>query len=121
MLKGEAGEIRPMTPKVNVSGRRLARARRRRHAGSMGESGGHNRVEGEVSGNRLTLYPEGPDRLHALIRPLGGARETLRFLYYMFMDDRAGTRVRDALIAASERGVKVWLLVDGFGSTGNME
>ena len=121
MLKGEGGEIRTKLAKVNVSGRRLARARRRRHAGSMGESGGHNRVEGEVSGNRLTLYPEGPDRLDALIRLIEEAKETLRFLYYMFMDDNAGTRVRDALIAAAERGVKVWLLVDGFGSTGNME
>ena len=87
----------------------------------MGESGGHNRVEGEVSGNRLTLYPEGPDRLDALICLIEEAKETLRFLYYMFMDDRAGTRVRDALIAAAGRGVEVWLLVDGFGSTGNME
>lgn len=79
------------------------------------------RVAGEVSGNRLTLYPEGPDRLEALIRLIEEAKETLRFLYYMFLDDAAGTRVRDALIAAAARGVKVWLLVDGFGSTGNMD
>jgi len=79
------------------------------------------KVAGEVSGNRLTLYSEGPDRLEALIRLIGEARESLRFLYYMFLDDRAGTRVRDALIAAAERGVEVWLLVDGFGSTGNMD
>ena len=79
------------------------------------------RVAGEVSGNRLTLYSEGPDRLDALIRLIEEARESLRFLYYMFLDDSAGTRVRDALIAAAERGIRVWLLVDGFGSTGNME
>ena len=78
------------------------------------------RVEGEVSGNRLTLYPEGPERLDALIRLIDEARESLRFLYYMFLDDAAGTRVRDALIAAAGRGVEVWLLVDGFGSTSNL-
>jgi cardiolipin synthase len=73
----------------------------------------------EVDGNRLTLLSDGPERLDALIALIDGARESLRFLYYMFMDDASGTRVRDALIAAAERGVEVFLLVDGFGSTGN--
>src|SRR5437764_15487170 len=73
----------------------------------------------EVDGNRLTLLSEGPARLDALIALIDGARESLRFLYYMFLDDAAGTRVRDALIAAARRGVRVSLLVDGFGSTGN--
>jgi cardiolipin synthase len=72
-----------------------------------------------VDGNRLTLLPDGPARLDALIGLIDGAQESLRILYYMFLDDRAGTRVRDALIAAAGRGVRVLLLVDGFGSTGN--
>jgi cardiolipin synthase len=74
-----------------------------------------------VGGNRLILLPEGPQRLEALIGLIEGARETLRFLYYMVKDDASGTRVRDALIAAAARGVKVSLLVDGFGSTANRE
>jgi len=78
-------------------------------------------VAADVGGNRLTLLPEGPERLDALIELIEEARETLRFLYYMFMDDNAGTRVRDALVAAAGRGVKVWVLVDGFGSTGNLD
>lgn len=73
----------------------------------------------EVDGNRLTLLPDGPARLDALIGLIDGAQESLRVLYYMFMDDASGTRVREALIAAAARGVKVWVLVDGFGSTGN--
>ncbi|HEX4738042.1 MAG TPA: phosphatidylserine/phosphatidylglycerophosphate/cardiolipin synthase family protein [Allosphingosinicella sp.] len=73
----------------------------------------------EVDGNRLALLADGPARLDALIALIDGARESLRILYYMFMDDASGTRVRDALIAAAERGVKVSVLVDGFGSTGN--
>ncbi|MEA3053635.1 MAG: cardiolipin synthase [Sphingomonadales bacterium] len=75
----------------------------------------------EVAGNRLTLLAEGPERLAALLALIGEAKESLRFLYYMFMDDSSGTRVRDALIAAAARGVKVWLLVDGFGSTANRD
>ena len=75
----------------------------------------------EVEGNRLTLLADGPDRLSALLDLIEGAKDSLRFLYYMFMDDKSGTRVRDALIAAAGRGVRVWLLVDGFGSTANRE
>jgi cardiolipin synthase len=75
----------------------------------------------EVGGNRLTLLPEGPERLDALIALIDEARESLRILYYMFLDDSAGTRVRDALLAAAARGVTVSVLVDGFGSTNNLD
>lgn len=75
----------------------------------------------EVEGNRLTLLAEGPERLDALLALIAGAKESLRFLYYMFMDDASGTRVRAALIAAAGRGVRVSLLVDGFGSTANRD
>ena len=37
-------------------------------------------------------------------------------LMYMFNPDRDGDAVRDALTAAAARGVKVTLLIDGFGS-----
>jgi cardiolipin synthase len=76
-------------------------------------------VSVEVAGNRLTVLADGPARLEALIALIDGATESLRVLYYIFVDDAAGTRVRDALIAASGRGVAVSLLVDGFGATGN--
>ena len=71
-----------------------------------------------VAGNRLTLHPDGPDRLEALIRLIDGARKSVRVLYYIWIDDTSGRRVRDALIAAVERGVDVALLVDGFGTMG---
>jgi cardiolipin synthase len=70
----------------------------------------------DVAGNCLTLLPDGPQRLDALIALIENARESLRILYYIFLDDNSGTRVRDALIAAAGRGVAVSLLVDGFGS-----
>jgi cardiolipin synthase len=76
-------------------------------------------VSVEVAGNRLTLLADGPERLDALVALIDGAKETLRILYYIFLDDAAGTRVRDAMIRAAERGVDVSLLVDGFGATAN--
>ena len=75
-------------------------------------------VAATVDGNRLTLLPDGPQRLEALLRLIDGAQESLRVLYYMFNDDASGNRVGDALIAAAQRGVKVSLLVDSFGSDG---
>ena len=100
----------------------LALPARGSHAPLMGQAVAHQPgLSLEVAGNRLTLLAEGPERLDALLQLIGTAKESLRFLYYMFMDDSSGTRVRDALIAAAGRGVRVWLLVDGFGSTANRE
>lgn len=70
----------------------------------------------EVAGNRLTVLAEGDDRLAALLGLIAGAREQLRVLYYIFEDDASGRAVRDALLEACARGVKVSILVDGFGS-----
>lgn len=71
-----------------------------------------------VEGNRLTLLDTGPRRLQALIDLIDGARERVRVLYYIYVDDRAGARVRAALIAAAQRGCRVSLVVDGLGSEG---
>ena len=71
----------------------------------------------EVAGNRLTVLSDGPDRLEALIALIDGATESLRILYYIWLNDETGRRVRAALVAAAGRGVKVSMLLDGFGSS----
>jgi cardiolipin synthase len=70
-----------------------------------------------VDGNRLTLLTEGPARLEALLALIDEAEHSLRVLYYIFMGDESGERVRDALMRAVDRGVTVSLLIDGFGSS----
>ncbi|GAO40505.1 putative cardiolipin synthase [Sphingomonas changbaiensis NBRC 104936] len=70
----------------------------------------------EVDGNRLTLLVAPRDRLTGLLALIEGAQENLRLLYYTFADDHTGGRVRNALVAACERGVQVSLIIDGFGS-----
>ena len=75
-----------------------------------------NARETLVDGNRLTLLEEGQERLDALIALIDGAEKSLRILYYIYDDDGSGRRVRDALVAARQRGVRVRLIVDGFGS-----
>lgn len=69
-----------------------------------------------VDGNRLTLLEDGPGRLEALLALIANARHSLRILYYIYVDDEAGTAIREALIAAAARGVQVSLIVDGLGS-----
>lgn len=72
-----------------------------------------------VDGNRLVLLPDGPDRLEAILDLIGNARSSVRLLYYIFAGDWSGQKVRDALLAARERGVAVSILVDDFGSSAN--
>ncbi|MBR0553158.1 phospholipase D-like domain-containing protein [Stakelama marina] len=69
-----------------------------------------------VDGDRLTMLDTGPRRLAALLGLIAGATHSLRMLYYIYVDDSAGERVRQALIDATNRGVRVSLLVDGLGS-----
>lgn len=69
-----------------------------------------------IDGHRFTLLPDGPDRLDALVELIDSAEQSIKLLYYIFLDDAAATRVRDALVRAHERGVAASLLVDGFGS-----
>lgn len=70
----------------------------------------------DVDGNRLTLLPDGPERLEALLDLIRRAERTLRVLYYIYVDDSAGAAVRQELIDAAARGVRVSLIVDGLGS-----
>jgi cardiolipin synthase A/B len=70
-----------------------------------------------VGGNRIEVIESGEGRLRAILDLIDGAKESLRFLFYMFNADWAGVLVRDALVAAARRGVDVKLLIDGFGSS----
>ena len=70
-----------------------------------------------VDGNRLTLLIAGQERLGALIGLIDGAKHNLRLLYYIYTPDGTGRVVREAMERALDRGVKVSLIVDGFGSS----
>lgn len=67
--------------------------------------------------HRFIFYPKGADRLKALLEHIGSARETLDCFWFLYAEDEAGTRVRDALTEAAQRGVAVRLYIDAFGSS----
>lgn len=72
--------------------------------------------EVSAQAHRFVFYPAGVDRLAALIDHIDSAERSLEVMFYLFQADEAGVLVRDALKAAIERGVKVHLIVDDFGS-----
>jgi cardiolipin synthase len=70
----------------------------------------------DAAGHSFTFYPHGTDRLDALVALIGEARQSLQVFYYLFDGDGSGIAVRDALVEAAARGVKVELIVDDFGN-----
>jgi cardiolipin synthase len=78
-------------------------------------------IRAEIAGNRLELIETGQERFRLLLDLIAGAESSIRMLMYMFNPDRDGDAVRDALTEAARRGVKVSLLIDGFGSAATPE
>jgi cardiolipin synthase len=70
-----------------------------------------------VAGHELRILPQGQGRLDALIGLIEKAQASLDLVFYIFEPDSSGQRVRDALAAAAGRGVRVRLIVDGFGAS----
>ncbi|MEC3881673.1 phospholipase D-like domain-containing protein [Parapedobacter sp. 10938] len=69
-----------------------------------------------VSGHHVRLLWGGKAFFDLLIRLIERARECIHLQVYIYESDATGTLVADALIAAAERGVAVYVLVDGYGS-----
>jgi cardiolipin synthase A/B len=70
----------------------------------------------EVADHQLYILHAPDDRLQALLRMIEAATASITLSIYMFSNDSSGTEVRDALVEAAERGVKVDMLIDSFGS-----
>lgn len=75
----------------------------------------------EAQGQALVFYPGGKDRLRALLDLIASAERSIRMCFYIFAEDAAGVAVRDALGDAAKRGVKVNLILDGFGADARKE
>ncbi len=68
-----------------------------------------------IPGNRLTLLERGRQYFPALLAAIDAARQEVHLESYIFEPDETGRRVLDALIRAARRGVRVRVLLDGFG------
>lgn len=68
-----------------------------------------------IPGNKVTLLRNGSEYFPALERSIDLAQNEIHLQTYIFEADTTGYRVAAALGRAASRGVKVNLLLDGFG------
>ena len=69
-----------------------------------------------VPGNHVRLLQSGGEYFPALIAAIDAAHTEIHLETYIFNVDSSAVVVRDALIRAARRGVRVRLLIDGMGS-----
>jgi cardiolipin synthase len=73
-------------------------------------------VERFRPGNRIKLLRSGAEYFPALERAIDSAHREIWLESYLFADDATGRRIAAALAGAAQRGVKVRVLVDGWGA-----
>jgi cardiolipin synthase len=69
-----------------------------------------------TGGNAVTLLTGGDALFPAMIDAMGHATHEVTLATYIFYNDTASHSVAHALISAAQRGVRVRVVVDGFGS-----
>jgi cardiolipin synthase len=72
--------------------------------------------EAFISGNDVALLTGGDELFPAMRAAIAGARRDVWLATYIFFHDEAAHEIVRSLIAAAQRGVRVHVVVDGFGS-----
>jgi cardiolipin synthase len=66
--------------------------------------------------NRVQLIKGGKPYFDLLLQIINNAKESLHLQTYIYDADETGQMVADALVAAAQRGVDVYMMVDGYAS-----
>jgi len=69
-----------------------------------------------VRGNEIELFGDSDEVHDRMEADIDAATEHCHFLFYIWLDDAAGSRIGHALIRAAARGVQCRVLVDSVGS-----
>lgn len=69
------------------------------------------------SRDEVILVQGGLEYFLLLKKLIANARDSIYFQTYIFEEDQIGSEIGEGLIAASQRGVNVFLLVDGYASS----
>jgi cardiolipin synthase len=100
--------------------------RRRRTADSLQQASAllHNWYDHPralfCGGNEVRLLRGGNELFPAMCAAIAAARSEVWLATYIFHDDDAGRLIADVLAAAARRGVRVRVVVDGFGSKASL-
>ena len=70
-----------------------------------------------ATGNTIELLRNGAEFFPALISAIDAAQQEVWLETYIFADDASGRAVAAAMLSASQRGVAVRVLVDGWGGS----
>jgi cardiolipin synthase A/B len=73
------------------------------------------------SGNRVRLLHDGPETFDEMLDLIHKSKHNIALESYIFRSDDVGHRFADALIAASERGVRARVLTDWVGARGTSQ
>lgn len=71
-----------------------------------------------VGGNQAELMPDGDadESIRRMVADMDAATHHIHVLYYIWLGDRTGTAIAEALIRAAQRGVTCRAIADGMGS-----
>lgn len=64
----------------------------------------------------ITVLQDGPETFDAMVAAIDAAEHYVHFEYFIFNPGDISARLRDALVAAANRGVEVRMMFDAFGS-----
>ncbi|HPW62138.1 MAG TPA: phospholipase D-like domain-containing protein [Cyclobacteriaceae bacterium] len=71
---------------------------------------------GYTAHNTIELVSGGSAYFDLLVRLIDEAKESIHLQIYIYEADETGTRITEALMRAAWRGVKVYMLLDGYAS-----
>lgn len=71
---------------------------------------------GFLFNNDVQLMQSGSEFFSTLEKLIDKAEYEIHFQTYIFSEDETGSRISNALINAARRGVKIFVLLDGYGS-----
>jgi cardiolipin synthase A/B len=77
----------------------------------------HLKKNASSASNHVELIISGKEYFKKLEELIDKADYYIHFQTYVFQDDITGTHIQKALIRAAKRGVKIYLLLDAFGSS----
>ncbi len=68
-----------------------------------------------IGGNKMEILYSGEQTFAEMLKAINEAKEYIYLCVYIFKGDKLGKQFAEALIKAKNRGVKVYVLIDGIG------
>ncbi|WP_462418132.1 phospholipase D-like domain-containing protein [Kytococcus sp. Marseille-QA3725] len=99
-----------------VTGLVVSNRRRRRRTPPVRSFPTVEPVDTATGRSTITTYTFGQDVYRDMLEAIESAREEILFESFILKDDAVGRRFKEALVAASERGVAVYVIFDGLAN-----